>query len=81
MPHSPFLCALHHELLVGCDELELGRVLPHTLQPLPHRGHVSAGPRLFTCTDRIVLRVLPIYTFMVVLYVCHSKILVEQKPP
>lgn len=40
-PNSPFLSAFHHQLLIGSHKLEFGGMLPHTLQSLPHRGHVS----------------------------------------
>lgn len=40
--HSPFLGALHHQLVVTGHKLELGGPLAHALQALPHRGH---GPR------------------------------------
>lgn len=37
--NSPFLCAFHHEFLVGGDELEFGSMFPNTLQSLPHWSH------------------------------------------
>lgn len=42
--HSPFLGALHHQLVVTGHELELGGPLAHALQALPHRGHGPAAP-------------------------------------
>lgn len=42
--HSPFLGALHHQLVVTGHELELGGPFAHALQALPHRGHGPAAP-------------------------------------
>lgn len=44
----PFLSAFHHKFLIGSNELEFGRMLPHALQTLPHRGHVSLGAGSFS---------------------------------
>lgn len=43
--HSPFLGALHHQLVVTGHKLELGGPLAHALQALPHRGHGPRRPR------------------------------------
>lgn len=45
--NSPFLCAFHHQFLIRCYKLELGGMLPHSLQSLPHRSHDSL--ELFLC--------------------------------
>lgn len=39
----PFLGAFHHQFLIRSHKLELGRVLAHALEPLPHRGHDPSG--------------------------------------
>lgn len=44
----PFLSAFHHQFLIGSNELEFGCMLPHALQTLPHRGHVSLGAGSFS---------------------------------
>ena len=41
--HSPFLGALHYQLVVTGHKLEFGGPLAHALQALPHRGHGPAA--------------------------------------
>lgn len=45
---SPFLRALHHQLLIWSHKLEFGSMLPHTLQSFPNRGHGSAWRGIFS---------------------------------
>lgn len=42
--YSPFLGALHHQLVVTGHKLEFGGPLAHALQTLPHRGHGPCRP-------------------------------------